>query len=266
MEKPILIDTHAHFGCCITDAGYSEETLFLEMAKSGVTHAVQISTERSDFVWSVSFAEKHRDIMFTLGIHPTSPWSDDDLNYMDGMLHGMSQLPVYNKLFGIGEIGLDYYWEKDKKQEQVILFERQLAIAKKYHLPIIVHSRDALDDTKDVIRNSGLNKGIIHCFSGTINDARDFLDLGFHISFAGNLTYKKAVNLHEAVSFIPADRLFLETDCPYLSAQPVRGQKNQPAWVWYTYQFAADKRGVPVEELAEQIYCNYKVFTDKESR
>lgn len=257
------IDTHAHFSLCMEDGGYSEEYLFSEMKNTGVMWAVQVSTEKNEFEWCVDFAEKHPNILVALGIHPSSKYNDDDLSHMDTFIRQIADLPVFEKIFGIGEIGLDYYWSKDNKEEQISLFERQLDIARNHDLPVIIHSRDAFPDTKSILKKSGLASGIIHCFSGDVEDARDFLDMGFHISFAGNLTYKKSVNLHDAVRYVPDDRLFLETDCPYLSAQQVRGKKNHPAWVTYTYQFAADKRGVAVDQLADTIYENFQTFRMK---
>jgi len=263
MEINNYIDTHAHFSLCMEDDGYTEEYLFKEMKDAGIECAVQVSTEKSEFEWCMNFADKHQSIMYTLGIHPSSNFSNDDLDCLDKLLGKISSLPIYEKLFGIGEIGLDYFWDKEKKNEQMRLFESQLSIARKYSQPVIIHSRDALPDTKVMLKNSGISNGIIHCFSGNVDDAKDFLNLGFHISFAGNLTYKKSVNLHDAVKYVPDDRLFLETDCPYLSAQPVRGKKNHPAWVIHTYQFAADKRGVAVHTLADRINQNFQEFRQK---
>lgn len=263
MDSKNYIDTHAHFSLCMEDGGYTEDYLFGEMDKAGVECAVQVSTERNEFEWCMNFSEKHHNILFTLGIHPSSKFCNDDFAVMDSLLGKIAGLTIYDKLFGIGEIGLDYFWEKENINEQIRLFEEQLDLAKKYSLPVIIHSRDALPDTKSILKAKGITKGIIHCFSGEVEDAKDFLDLGFYISFAGNLTYKKSVNLHEAVKYVPDDRLFLETDCPYLSAQPVRGKKNHPSWVVHTYQFAADKRGVPVEKLADQIHDNFQTFTKK---
>jgi len=255
------IDTHAHFDLCMKDAGYTEEFLFSEMDRAGVSRAVQISTERADFDWCTGFARAHDNILFTLGIHPGSPVTDDDIQALDQAVSAIIGTPLARKLFGIGEIGLDYYWRDDNRAEQLKYFEMQASIAKKRDLPVIVHSRDALDDTRGLLMNLSISKGILHCFSGNADDAKQFLDMGFLISFAGNVTYKKALSLHEAAAFVPDDRLLLETDCPYLSPQTVRGQKNHPAWVTHTYDFVARLRNIPVDALAERIERNFNSFT-----
>ncbi|HEY1405593.1 MAG TPA: TatD family hydrolase, partial [Spirochaetota bacterium] len=142
-----FIDTHAHFDICMKDAGYSEDFLLSEMRKSHVETAVQISTERTDFDWCALFSEKHDHIFFTLGIHPSSSFSEDDLAALGSKVATLKDSPMRKKLIGIGEIGLDYYWNKENREEQIRLFERQLSIAREADLPVIIHSRDALDET-----------------------------------------------------------------------------------------------------------------------
>ena len=206
------IDTHAHFDGCIHGAGYSEEFILDEMARAGVTHAVQVSTEKDDMEWSESFARSHDNIMYTLGIHPESEFGDDKIEYLDMMTARGLSAEGERKIFGIGEIGLDYYWNSENKSEQIAFFEKQIAVAKKHSLPVIIHSREAFDDMYDVLSRAQVGKGILHCFSGDAQWAKRFLDLGFHISFAGNVTYKKSAGMQEAAKYVPADRLFLETD------------------------------------------------------
>ena len=256
------IDSHAHFDSCI-NAGYTEEFLLGEMRKAGVDFAVQISTEKNDMEWCESFALAHENIWYTLGIHPESEFHDDHISYLDMMAARGCSPENKGKLFGIGEIGLDYYWNKENKKEQIAFFEKQIAVAKNYSLPIIVHSRDAFDDMYAVLKNAQIGKGILHCFSGNAQQADMFLDLGFYISFAGNVTYKKALDLHEAASSVPAARILLETDCPYLSPQPVRGQKNHPANITHTYEHVAALRGISTEQLCSQCKDNFFTFIGK---
>jgi TatD DNase family protein len=231
-----------------------------EMRNAGVTHAVQISTEKDDMEWSESFALSHENIWYTLGIHPESEFGDDKITFLEMMAARGTDPERKRKLLGIGEIGLDYYWNSENKAEQIDFFEKQIAVAAKYSLPIIVHSRDAFDDMYAVLKKAKLEKGILHCFSGNAAQAKLFLDLGYYISFAGNVTYRKASNLHESAAYVPADRLFLETDCPYLSPQPVRGTKNHPAFVTYTYEHVASLRGADVEDMTRQISDNFFRF------
>jgi TatD DNase family protein len=130
------------------------------------------------------------------------------------------------KIFGIGEIGLDYHWMKHSREKQMKLFESQIEIAKKYDLPIVVHNRDAFEDTYYILKGMDCKRVIIHCFSGNVEIAKKFLNLGYYISFAGNVTFKKATELQEALKFIPIDQLLLETDCPFLTPVPNRGKKT----------------------------------------
>jgi TatD DNase family protein len=256
----LFIDTHAHFDSCIKNAGYSEDFLLSEMARAGVGYAVQISTEKDDMEWCESFARAHSNIWYTLGVHPESEFGDDKIDFLDAMvLRGVSA-EGDRKIFGIGEIGLDYYWNSENKREQIDFFEKQIAVAKKHSLPVIIHSRDAFDDMYDVLSRAQIGKGILHCFSGNEHWAKRFLDLGFHVSFAGNVTYKKSADLQSAAVYVPSDRLLLETDCPYLSPQPVRGTKNHPAFVVHTYEHVAVLRGVPLDELCGQIADNFFTF------
>ena len=254
------IDSHAHFDSCINSAGYTEEFLLTEMKNAGVRYAVQISTEKEDMQWCESFALRHENIWYTLGIHPESEFKEEHIAYLD-MMASRGCAPDHNgKLFGIGEIGLDYFWNKENKKEQILFFEKQIAVAQKYSLPIIVHSRDAFDDMYAVLKNARINKGILHCFSGNAEQADLFIDLGFYISFAGNVTYKKSLDLHVSAAHVPAERILLETDCPYLSPQPVRGQKNHPANILHTYGYVASLRGISIEQLCRQCEDNFFTF------
>jgi len=255
-----LIDTHAHFDLCINDAGYEASFLLDEMRRNKVSCAVQISTELGDFDWCESFASSHDNIFFTLGIHPGSSVDNDAIHALSKKTRDVIQSPNKKKLFGIGEIGLDYHWNTDNRAEQITFFEKQCAIAKENDLPVIIHSRDAFNDTFSILKNLSINRGILHCFSGDANEAKRFLDLGFYISFAGNLTYKKATAIQEAAAFVPDDRIFVETDCPYLSPQDVRGQKNHPAFVAYTYDYLTRLRQTDLPSLATRVADNFSTF------
>ena len=255
-----FIDTHSHFDTCIRSAGYTEEFLLAQMGSAGVKYAVQISTEKDDMEWCESFARAHDNIWYTLGVHPESEFGDDKIEFLDSMASRGVSAGGARKIFGIGEIGLDYYWNSENKSEQIAFFEKQIAVAKKHSLPVIIHSREAFDDMYDVLSRAQVGKGILHCFSGDEQWAKRFLDLGYYISFAGNVTYKKAADLQGAAKYVPADRLLLETDCPYLSPQIVRGTKNHPAFVVHTYEFVAALRGVPLDDLCGSIHDNFFTF------
>ncbi len=183
-----------------------------------------------------------------------------------------SRVSINKKIIAIGEGGLDHHWnptgadgrtESDFNDEiykgEKELFEMQLALAKKMNLPMIVHSRDAFDDTVECIKSCGWNKGIIHCYSYGLEEARVFLDLGWYISFSGSVTYTKKSkyeDMKKLLSFVPEDRLLCETDAPYLAPVPMRGTVNTPILVEHTYNYIAQARGIEVEQLCETVDAN----------
>jgi TatD DNase family protein len=144
------------------------------------------------------------------------------------------------------------------KEMQRSSFEFQIALAKEYNLPVIVHSRDAMDETLEILQKYKPLTGIMHCFPGNRAAAKKVIDLGFYISFAGNVTYKKAFDLHESGAYVPLDRLLLETDAPFLSPVPVRGEKNRSEYVVHTYKFIADLRRIPLSAVTDAVTANFK--------
>lgn len=252
-----FIDSHAHFDTSMEKCGLDENTLFGNMRAANVTHALQISTEVEDFDWCVEFARKHENIRFTLGVHPTSKYDSKTAEILDARVDQVMNSDDKRRFSGIGEVGLDYHWNKENSHEQILFFEQCVAIAQKYSVPLIIHSRDAFDDTYSVIQKANLSKVILHCFTGDLAQARRFLDLGCYLSFAGNVTYKNAKGIQEAAAFVPADRILLETDCPYLTPVPFRGQMNQPANVAHVYQFVSVLRNEPIDSLSRSISDNY---------
>ncbi len=215
------IDTHAHFDLCIEE-GIDESSLLRGMRESGIAGAVQVSIDVGGFSWSRDFAVRNasRGILFTLGIHPSSPAGEKELDMLDDFAGDVMSSADAGLLLGIGETGLDYYRMRQAKDVQRRSFERQILLAKKIDRPVIVHSRDATDDTLAILGRHAPLKGIMHCFSEGREMAKKFLDLGFMLSFAGNVTYAKALLLHESASYTPLDRLLLETDAPFLSPIP----------------------------------------------
>lgn len=250
----MYIDSHSHYNLCF-EKGIDEIDL-MNYIKENMLYSVHVSTEAKDFEWAKTFSKKYKNILYSAGLHPASDYKESDLICLSSFIE--QSINEGDKLFGIGETGLDYHWMEHSKEKQITLFEYQIQLAKKYDLPVIVHNRDAHEDTINVIKNSGYSKFIIHCFSGDKDIAKQFLDLGTYISFAGNLTFKKAENLHESVKYVPEDRLLMETDCPYLTPVPFRGKINRPDYVRYVYDFAADCRNVDIEEFKSQIAINFK--------
>ncbi len=157
----------------------------------------------------------------------------------------------------MGEIGLDYHYDFAPRAVQQAVFEAQVALAVSRGLPVVVHTREATDDTMAVLKNARGASGVMHCFTGTLDEARRALDIGFHISLSGIVTFPRAESLREVAKFVPGDRLLVETDAPFLAPVPHRGQRNEPAWVVETLRSIATVRGVPATELAATVAQNF---------
>ncbi len=253
----MYIDTHAHFDLCLEDRSLTEEIMLSGLKENNVQFAVQVSTEVNVFEWSYKFAKKNNGIFFTLGIHPSSRALEQDLEAMSGFVKKVIDLNDRNILFGIGEIGLDFYRMHQPRKMQIKSFEYQLDVAKQYDLPVIIHSREAIADTLEILKKKLPKTGVMHCFAGNSSIMKKFLDMGFYISFAGNLTYSKAVDLHDAALHVPLDRVMLETDAPFLTPVPFRGKKNKPEYVVNTYKFFAELRHEKISKIEDCIYNNF---------
>jgi TatD DNase family protein len=197
---------------------------------------------------AVQLAEAHPFVFASVGVHPNESATVFDVERFTGR----------PKVKAIGEIGLDYHWGVPKETQRPV-FLRQLAIAAAAHLPIVIHTRDAWRDTLDILRAHWRDMPcVVHCFTGSAEQARECLDLGFHLALGGVTTFPKSSELREVARIIPADRLLLETDAPYLAPAPKRGKRNEPAFVEYTAQVVADARGVPVADLAAETTANFE--------
>jgi TatD DNase family protein len=261
----MYIDTHAHFDMCFEEKSLTEAEMLSNFKKNNIKYAVQISTEPAIFEWSYNFSKKNDGIFFTIGIHPSTGVSENELNNLNTFVQTVIDSNDRNLLFGIGEIGLDYYRMHQPKEFQKKIFEYQLDTAGKFKLPVIIHSREAKDDTIEILKQKRPQTGIIHCFSGNSKAAREFIDLGFYISFAGNLTYNKAHDLQDAAKYVPVDRLLLETDAPFLAPVPLRGKKNSPEYVLHTYQFIAGIRNENLSKIEDSIEINFQNILNKKN-
>lgn len=252
----MFIDTHAHFDIC-SEYGIADDQLFENNRAKGLGYAVQVATEAQNFDLSLSLSEKYENIYCALGIHPSSEnYQKEDISKLRHTVD--TALAESKKIIAIGEVGLDYHWMEYPKEEQFELFEKQIALAKERDLFLIIHSRDAFEDTFNILKKAAYEKVIIHCFSGDSKKAKKYLDLGFYISFAGNVTFKKALELQDALRVIPDNSLLLETDSPFLTPVPFRGKKNMPAYVEHVYRFAAEIRNSSLEKVKETIFENFK--------
>lgn len=251
-----LVDSHAHIDFPQFD---SDREAMLERARAaGVTTLLAIGTgpgpERLDL--AIPFTEKHDWIYATIGIHPHEAKEARGEHY-----ERLERLARHPRVIAWGEIGLDYHYDFSPREVQQSVFRDQLALARKAKLPIVIHCREAWADCIAILaedwRASGLG-GIFHCFSGTLEEARRGLDMGFLVSFAGNSTYPKAQNLRDIARELPLDRLLIETDSPYLAPQTRRGKRNEPAYVAEVARALANVRNLGAEEFAAATAENFR--------
>ena len=206
----------------------------------------------------IEIVNKYETVYGTLGIHPEEidKLTDNSFEFIERNLNNP-------KIVAIGEIGLDYYWNKENKQEQQKVFRKQLEIAKNYNLPVVVHSRDAIEDTYNILKDYKL-KGDIHCFGSSLEMANKFIKLGYKIGIGGVLTFKNSLKLKEVVKNISLDSILLETDSPYLSPEPFRGKKNEPKNVEYVAKKIAELKNISFEEVVDITTSNAKSLFDLE--
>lgn len=208
-----------------------------------------------DLEAAVRLADAYSFVFATAGVHP------NDAAKVDGnTFHHLERLLAHPKVLAIGEIGLDYHWGVPK-ETQLPVFIRQLELAAKARMPVVIHTRDAWVDTMDVLRQRWAPTGLaclMHCFTGSLEQARDCLGLGFSLAFGGVTTFPKAVEVREAARVTPSERLLIETDSPYLAPVPHRGKRNEPAFVTHTAATVAEVRGIPVEQVAAETMANFE--------
>jgi TatD DNase family protein len=252
-----LIDSHCH----LTYEGLADrQGEVLENArKRGVEGFLNISTRRKEWGDVIAVAEQHADVWASVGVHPHEADAHPDLGAA-ALVEG-TQHP---RVIAVGECGLDYYYDKSDRAAQRERFEAHIDAAQQTGLPLIVHTRDAEDDTAEIlgraVREKGVT-GVLHCFTGSADLARKGLDLGFYISLSGIVTFKNAADLQDTARWLPADQMLVETDSPFLAPVPHRGQKCEPAFVADTAAFVADLRGEDAEQLGETTTANFfKLF------
>ncbi len=268
MNDPCYIDSHTHFDITMEDGTITEGSLIADLENNNCRHVVQVSIDTENLVWSRDFAWRNREqgVLFTAGIHPSSPAEEEKLVILENFCGETLSSEKGPLLFGIGECGLDFYRMRQPVKMQEQSFLRQIELARTHHLPLVVHSREAWKETMDILRAHPVDQGIMHCFPGDREAAREALDLGFYLSFAGNVTFKKAVHLQEAASFAPLDRLLLETDAPFLTPVPFRGKPNRPHMVKHTYDFICRLKNITLDELQGAIAANFYALADRSEK
>ena len=247
----MIFDTHAHYD----DEAFDEdrERLIEEISQSNISKIVNVGANLSTSENSVALSKKYDSFYAAVGVHP-----DDAAEVTDEGIDKLRELAKWKKVVAIGEIGLDYYWNKDNTELQKEAFKRQIELAKELSLPIIVHSREAAKDTMDILRESDAGKtgGVIHCFSYSPEIAVEAVKMGFYIGIGGVVTFKNAKKLKESVEVIPLEKIVLETDCPYLAPDPFRGKRNSSLYLEYVVKEIARLKDLDEETVIEQTYKN----------
>ena len=247
----MFIDTHSHLNFPDFSEDYKE--VIARAKKTGIAAIINVGADLPTSKRAIELAQKEDLCYAAVGIHPTNTNNLKNEDYQE-----LEDLAQKKKVVAIGEIGLDYFHNNTPEEIQKKCLERQILLAKKLNLPVIIHNRDAHQDVLAVLKEKEVKKGVMHCFSGDINLAQKVLSLGIHISFTGNLTYKKNEGLRAVAKEIPSEKLLLETDCPYLPPQPKRGKRNEPGFLIYTAEELAKIKGISLEELGEITTKNAK--------
>ena len=248
-----LVDSHCH----LDDHQFDQDREpTIERARTaGIETLMAIGTGGGppDLEAATRLAERYPFIYATVGVHP-----HDAAKATGESFHRLRELARHPKVLAIGEIGLDYHYDFSPRPQQREVFERQLNLAAEAGKPVVIHTREAWDDTLALLRSHPSNQGIMHCFTGDVRQAHQALDLGFHLAFGGVLTFPKAEEVRQAARITPADRLLVETDCPYLAPVPMRGKRNEPSFLVETVRRLAEVRGTSPEVIAEQTTENFR--------
>jgi TatD DNase family protein len=246
----MAIDTHAHLEMEAFDGDRRE--VLDRSAAAGLTAVITVGTTLPDCKKAVALARQYEHLYAAIGIHPHEAEEFDEETP-----HALRMLAGCEKVVAIGEIGLDFFHNHSPREIQLLRFEEQLDLAEELNLPVIIHDREAHEETLDMLRpRKGRLRGVLHCFSGDRAMAKECLDMGFYLSVAGPVTYRNSEPLRDVVREIPLGRLLLETDAPYLAPQLYRGKRNEPAYILETAKCIAEIRGIPVSELDELTTAN----------
>ena len=251
-----LIDSHCHLD---SEKFNDDRDAVIERAlAAGVERVLTIGSgdgppESVDV--AIRLADKYPMLYASIGVHP-----HDALKATPETYRQFAELAAHPKVVAVGEIGLDYHYDHSPREVQRRVFAEQMHIASNAAKPIVVHTREAWNDTMALVRRhwNPAHGGVIHCFTEGVDEAREALELGFHISFSGVVTFPKAGGVHAAVRLVPAERLLVETDAPFLAPVPMRGKRNEPAFVTHTARRVAELRGVALEEIAAVTVANFE--------
>ena len=248
----MLIDTHCH----LNDEAFKDnlKEVVTRANSKGITKMIVIGYNKKSSFDAVRIANMFDGVYAAIGVHPSDVLKEDD------NLDWIYELAKDKKVIAIGEIGLDYYWDKSYNDLQIEWFIKQIEIAKELDLPICVHSRDASQDCFDVIKKYGNSKGVIHCYSGSLEMAKEYVKLGYYLGIGGVVTFKNS-HLGETIKNIGIDHLVSETDAPYLAPVPYRGKINEPAYIYEIVQKISEELNLDIDKVEKKIEENtYKLF------
>ncbi|MEM7167760.1 MAG: TatD family hydrolase [Planctomycetota bacterium] len=263
-EKTVtdFIDSHAHLYFEKFDDDRAD--VIARARESGFVNIINVGTDATTSRAAIALADEYPGFCYaSVGLHPTdAAVSAAQLDELIADFEGLLDTHA-DRVCAIGETGLDYYWDRATPEDQHRAFRAQMELAARRQLPVIIHCRDAngsrtaMQETLDIVRDySGRVTGVFHCFGGSAADAQSALDLGWHVSFAGNVTFPKAKDLQDAAAIVPTDRLLLETDAPFLAPQPVRGKRNESAYSLHTLEYLANMHGIDRDQLGAITTAN----------
>ena len=258
----MLVDSHCHLN--FPDFKADREDVIARAEEAGIGLMLTICTKMAEFDEILAIAESRSNIFCTVGVHPHEAQHHTDL-----AVERLIEATKHPKVVGIGETGLDYFYDNSPRAEQRANFRVNLQAARETGLPVVVHTRDADEETAEILTEEvgkGGVKGLLHCFSSGADLARTALDLGFYISFSGIVTFKKAQSVRDVAAFVPANRTLVETDAPFLAPTPHRGKRNEPAYTKLTAETVAQVQGVSFEALEHSTTDNFFTLFDKIDR
>jgi len=245
----MYIDSHAHYD----DARFDDDRAEVLAGLTDVTAVINSGSCLASSRASVDLAQKYDFIYATVGVHPHNASELTDLTEL-------TELCKQEKVVAVGEIGLDYHYDYSPRDVQLVGFTNQLSLAESLGLPAVIHSREAAADTFNAVKNSGLRRGVVHCYSGHLPMALDYIEMGYYIGIGGVVTYKNAKKTREVAAGVPLSSILIETDAPYLAPVPFRGKRNDSSMLRFVCEAIAEARGVTAEEVAEVTAENARIL------
>lgn len=248
----MIFDSHSHYD----DSQFNEDRdlVLKEIKEKGVIGVLNCGSDLRGLNMSIELAEKYDFVYAAVGIHPEYAQIVDE-----NLIEQIKNHAKNPKVRAIGEIGLDYYWEENPPREvQKKAFRMQMEAARELNLPVVIHDREAHQDTLEIMKEFSQVKGVVHCFSGSVEFAKECLKLGYYIGITGVVTFKNAKVIKEVVKAVPIDKLLVETDCPYMAPTPYRGKRNQSNYIEYIIEEIADLKGITKEDLEKNTIKNTK--------